>query len=458
MLGHENGPGDSSLPGQERDFLLGEEHRSTAQSSTGDWWDALPSGYLSDNNTGEPKRSKIEGADLVDLLNGNLRERLWWNDYGKQIVLDGKQIDDQGLNLAYLKLGHRGYKIAKQDARDAFVQAALNRKRNTLHEFLLAVEANPAIQPADVQRLATRYLRPCDEFELGPTLYDRFMLKTLIGAINRAFAPGCKFDYVTVLQGPQGCLKSTFWQKLFGEMFCGVFTGKIDTADARLLLQRRWVLELAEIDRYTRGACAAEIKAFLTAETDLIRAPYASTHADYPRPSITVASCNEGAFLKDDTGNRRFWVIPVAVSSQIDLALLGREHLGIWKAAMAAWRAGERPYLTQIEEAQANVDVQQFAEESALLSAIDAFLRSKPAQVWFHKHTIQEHVGGLNLRVNAIQADRQIKQAMRELGWKDFRPRVEGRRPKVWCKSGFEDVASKSLRLGETDVPKAPVR
>lgn len=452
MLGHENGPGDSSLPGQERDPLLEQNNSSTAQSSPGEWWDALPTGFFPDDKRGEPKRSKIEGPDLVVLLNGNLKERLWWNDYGKLIVLDGKPLEDLGLNLAYLKLGHRGYKIAKQDARDAFVQAALNRRRNTLHEFLLAVEADPTIQPADVQRLASRYLRPCDAIDPGPTLYDRFMLKTVVGAINRAFTPGCKFDYVTVLQGPQGCLKSTFWQRLFGEPYYGVFTGKIDSTDARLLLQRRWVLELAEIDRYTRGACVAETKAFLTAETDLVRAPYASTHADYPRPSITVASCNEDAFLRDGTGNRRFWVIPVAVGDQIDLGLLGREYLGIWKAAMAAWRGGELPYLTRLEEFQAGIDVQQFSEESPLLSAIDAFLRDRSPQVWFHKHTIQEHVGKMNLRVNAIQSDRQIKQAMQDLGWKEFRPRVEGRRPKVWCKWGYEEIVSQALRNNEPDV------
>ncbi|MCP9786013.1 hypothetical protein KBZ04_07105 [Cyanobium sp. N5-Cardenillas] len=390
------------------------------------------------------------------MLNGNLKERLWWNDYGKLIILDGRPLEDQELSLTYIKLGHRGYKISKQDTRDAFIEAALNRRRHTLLEFLCAVETDPTVQSADVRRLATRYLRPGDEIEFGPTLYDKFMLKTLVGAINRAFHPGCKFDYVTVLQGPQGCLKSTFWQQLFGDQFCGVFTGRIYSTDARLLLQRRWVLELAEIDRYTKGACAAEIKAFLTAETDLVRPPYGSTHGDYPRPSITVASCNEGAFLKDDTGNRRFWVIPVDVAGQIDLGLLRSEHRGIWKAAMAAWRGGELPYLTQIEEAQANADVRQFAEESPLMSAIHAFLGARPDQVWFHKHTIQKHVGGQDLRVNAIQADRQIKKAMTDLGWFEFRPRVDDRRPKVWCKTGCEDIVTQSLRKGEADVPKTP--
>lgn len=463
MHQHVDGPQGCS-PGAHDGFIDAPDQHNipAAPSSPGGWWEALPLAFYSPKEGGDAKRTRIEGPDLVTLLNGHLGERLWWNEYGRSIVLDGEPLDDQDLSLAYLKLGCQGYKITKQDARDAFVLAALNRRRNTLHEFLLGVEEDPTIEPVDVRRLASRYLRPCDKDEPGPTLYDKFMLKTLMGAINRAFTPGCKFDYVAVLQGPQGCLKSTFWQMLFGKPYYGVFTGKIDSTDARLLLQRRLVLEFAEIDRYTRGTCVAETKAFLTAETDLIRAPYASNFADYPRPSISVGTCNEDAFLRDGTGNRRFWVIPIAVESQINLGMLGQEYLGIWKAAMAAWRGGELPYLTLVEEAQAKLDVQQFTEESVLMSTIDAFLRARPAQVWFNKHTIQEHVGGLDLRANAGQVDKQIKQAMLDLGWYEFRPRIEGRRPKVWCKTGCEKTVTESLLKGDPDVikktPEPPVR
>jgi predicted P-loop ATPase len=415
------------------------------------WWQALPDGFT--RTESGMKRTPCAGPDLVNMLNTHLGGRLWWNDYGQVIVLDDGPIDDSDLGLAYIDLGNRGWNIKKQDAKDAFVRAAKNNRRNTLLEFLNGAEDDPAIEPADVRRLASRYLRPCDAEEQEPTLYDKFMLKMLVGAIERAFNPGCKFDYVVVLQGRQGVRKSEFLKLLFGDPFYGIFSGKLTGADARLLLQKRWVLEIDEIDRYTRGTCVAENKSFLTAAVDIVRVPYGTAHQDFPRASICVGSCNEGAFLKDETGNRRFWVIPVDVDYQINLDMLRREHLGIWKAAMAAWRSGELPYLTEIDEAAANLDVQQFAEESPLMSAIFAFLNRRPGQVWFHKLTVQEHIGRLDLRVNTTQVDRQIKKAMEDLGWREFRPRIDnGSRPKIWCKVGCEEVASNSVKAGEPDL------
>jgi predicted P-loop ATPase len=170
---------------------------------------------------------------------------------------------------------------------------------------------------------------------------------TLIGAVRRAFEPGCKHDTACVLMGDQGARKSSFWECLGGKFFSDAL-GDISSKDDLMVLHRSWIMEWAEIDHIMGRKQAGQVKAFLSQATDLFRVPYGKATEAFPRRGIIVGSTNRSTgFLIDDTGNRRFWVIPTTCTeaNPIDTPTLMAERDAIWSAAVHAYRNGERNYL-----------------------------------------------------------------------------------------------------------------
>ena len=147
--------------------------------------------------------------------------------------------------------------------------------------------------------------------------------------------------------GDQGARKSSFWSCLGGPFFSDSL-GDLSSKDDLLKLHRSWIMEWAELDHVTSRKHAGQIKSFLTTQSDLFRAPYGKAVEHTPRRGIIVGSTNRSeGFLVDDTGNRRFWVIPTTrnEADPIDTGTLAAERDAIWSAAVHAHRAGEANYL-----------------------------------------------------------------------------------------------------------------
>ncbi len=133
-------------------------------------------------------------------------------------------------------------------------------------------------------------------------------------AITRAYRPGCKFDYMPVLVGPQGAGKSTFLRML--AMDDALFTDSVSgigTKQAAELVQGKWIVEVAELAAI-RGAALESVKVFITRQTDDYRAPYARHAESRPRRFVVAGTTNSQGFLVDATGNRRF--LPIRCGSQ----------------------------------------------------------------------------------------------------------------------------------------------
>ena len=132
----------------------------------------------------------------------------------------------------------------------------------------------------------------------------------MYGAIARAEIPGCKFDAMIVLQGRQGLKKSSFVRTL---AVCDEWTVERlpDMANTKAfaeVLRGKWLCEVAELDGMS-GRDVNAVKAAITQRVDTYRAPYARYSQDHPRQCIFVGTCNDGAFLTDMTGNRRFYIV-----------------------------------------------------------------------------------------------------------------------------------------------------
>jgi predicted P-loop ATPase len=254
------------------------------------------------------------------------------------------------------------------------------------------------------------------------------MLKVcLIGAVKRIFEPGAKHDTACVLMGPQGCGKSTFWRNLGGRYFSDALRD-ISSKDDLMVLHRSWIMEWAELDHLTGKRHAGQVKGFLSQQTDTFRVPYGRTTDAFPRRGIIVGSTNNDTFLADDTGNRRFHVIPVATNgAMIEVDGLMLERDAIWSAAVAAYKAGEPNHLAR-EHAQAvDRENESYLVANPWLSAVEAYLVRRVSV---------EPLTSEEVLINAIQKpiDRQTRgdqmqvgSILKSLGWVKFRE-PKGRR------------------------------
>ena len=374
------------------------------------------------------KPQKLEAAELLFMLRHQAQDgqRIRWNVFHQQVEIDAKPLE--GAERFYLTLADQGFKVSKELAIDAIVQVAREHPYDPVTLYLEHVAAT--VEPCYIGGLATAYLRPKDAAGgAGPTLYDHMLRCTLIGAVRRAFNPGCKHDTTCILSGDQGARKSSFWSVLGGPFFSDSL-GDLSSKDDLLKLHRSWVMEWAELDHVTSRKHAGQVKSFLTTQSDLFRAPYGKAVEHTPRRGIIVGSTNrtEG-FLVDDTGNRRFWVIPTTrnEASPIDTGTLAAERDAIWSAAVHAHRAGEPNYLPLDLSLQVNQENEAYQVSNPWREPIEAWLRA-PANA---SRLITTEL----LLTEAVQKpverqtrsdQMQVGSILREVGWQRVRRTVDG--------------------------------
>jgi predicted P-loop ATPase len=180
----------------------------------------------------------------------------------------------------------------------------------------------------------------------------------LISAVARAFVPGCQADYVLLLEGEQGIGKSTAMQALVGAEWFADDLPDLSAKDSSMAALDSWVIELAELESL-RKAEVTQLKAFVTRRAESFRPPYGKSMVRAPRSCVFCGSTNETAYLKDASGNRRFWPVRCGAIDRDALAA-DREH--IWADAVGLYRAGNRWWpdakdgnlLKQIEQEQAD--------------------------------------------------------------------------------------------------------
>lgn len=187
--------------------------------------------------------------------------------------------------------------------------------------------------------------------------------KTLAAAVARVYEPGIKFDSILVLNGPQGIGKSTLFT-LLGKQWYSDSLSITDMKDktAAEKLQGYWILELGELAGMKK-VDVETMKSFVTRTDDKFRQSYGVVVESHPRSCIIVGSTNsEGGFLRDITGNRRFWPVHVSGNGKFHPWEL-TEVDQIWAEAIERYRAGEELYLKGRVAADAYA-MQQDAMES----------------------------------------------------------------------------------------------
>lgn len=174
----------------------------------------------------------------------------------------------------------------------------------------------------------------------APTqLNEAFGRAMLIAAVRRVRRPGVKFDTAVVFEGKQGAGKSRLLRALAGPEY---FTDALTVGeDAKSVIEKTsgaWIVEMAELEGIGKKEVQS-VKAMLSRQSDRARLPYARTATDVPRQFILCGTVNDSHYLRDASGNRRFW--PVRVGA-IDVESLERDRDQLWAEA-AYWEAKGEP-------------------------------------------------------------------------------------------------------------------
>ncbi|MCK1996813.1 virulence-associated E family protein [Psychrobacillus psychrodurans] len=206
--------------------------------------------------------------------------------------------------------------------------------------------------------------------------------KVLVAAVARVMNPGCKFDYMLTLVGPQGLGKSMVWDRLGQEWFSDSMTS-IHGKEAYESLHGVWIMEMGELAA-TRKADVEAIKLFLSKRVDRYRVAYGKRPEEFRRQCIFIGTTNERDFLKDKTGNRRFWPVPVNKKRmKKSWRDLDKETVNqMWAEAVYQYKAGEELFLTGELEAEALSMQESHTEESPWFGLIQDYLDRKLPETW----------------------------------------------------------------------------
>lgn len=293
-----------------------------------------------------------------------------WDPRGKRRLWEDN--DNQGLYWYMEKV----YQITKTNKIDGALSLHSNRHAfNDVKAYLEGIKWDGALR---LDTLLIDYLGADD------TPYVRAVTrKAFTAAVARAMQPGVKFDYMTILSGPQGIGKSTLLAKLSKGWFndsLRTFEGK----DASELLQGVWIVEVSELEAFNKSE-TGRIKQFLSQQNDRFRAAYGRHVKELPRRCIFFGTTNDAEFLADRTGNRRFWPVDVGVRPAVKSIwnnLTDEEIAQIWAEAVTRYRFGEPLYLSGAIEAEAKERQEEHRRASAKEGIIRDFLETQVPRDW----------------------------------------------------------------------------
>jgi len=263
----------------------------------------------------------------------------------------------------------------------------------------------------------------------------------LIALVARTYRPGCKSDHVLVLEGPQGIGKSSALRALVGDEWFADNPPDIsrDSKDARSYIRGPVLVEWAELASWSRAEAAA-IKSFVTTQVDRFRPPYGRREIEVPRRCVFAATTNEDSYLKDQSGNRRFWPVrchPNPETGLVDYRGIARDCDQLLAEAVHRFRAGEPWHFDDPALLAAARDAQDDRREVDPLEVpVGRFAVGKD------ELTTAEILDALGYERPTRSDEMRVGTILRGLGYQRHRRRVGGRRTVVYLSEAGRDGGS----------------
>lgn len=339
---------------------------------------------LETNKKGEYQNT-IDNIKIILLNDPNLKGKTGYNEFNfKPAVLGDlpwrkkgnndvwSDSDDSGLRH-YIE--HVYHITGVQKVSDALAIVQEMNKFHPVRDYLDTLEWD------GVQRLDTLfidYLGAIDEE------YTRVVTrKAFTAAVARIYHPGIKFDTMTVLTGPQGLGKSTLLKLMGKDWYSDSFTTVVGK-EAYEQLHGCWLVEMAELSA-TKKAEVEAVKHFISKQEDNYRQAYGRRVGTYKRQCVFFGTTNDFEFLKDRTGNRRFW--PVATRVQTPTKDVFKELKPevvdqLWAEAKHRYKEKEQLFLTKDLEKIAFQKQEEHSEYNSKLGLIRDYLEMKLPDNW----------------------------------------------------------------------------
>lgn len=347
----------------------------------------------------------ISNAVTILTNDTNLKANMVFDRFSNRFLITKKLPWDRG-DMTYPRLW--------SDSDDAELRLYLERNydkfkgKDMINDALLVIKNRNSINVAKqyfeqlpvhdgINRLDTLFI---DYVGAEDTPYTRAVTrKIFVAAVARAVTEKpVKFDNMIILTGPQGIGKSTILSKMAGDWFTDNIVD-FSSKDTLLILQNCIIAEVAELQSFKK-ADVNTLKMFLGQQTDKFRAPYERREEEHPRHCVFFGTTNDKEFLRDSTGNRRYWPIECGVRQNKKSVFkdLDNEKEQIWAEAKKLFENGEKLYLDDELEAEARRQQKERMEEDPWESAIVEYLEQEIHEDWYEK--------GLDASGKLIKRDR----------------------------------------------------
>ncbi|MDO4158896.1 MAG: virulence-associated E family protein [Prevotellaceae bacterium] len=263
--------------------------------------------------------------------------------------VNGNKVDEESVGKIQDHLEQEyNLRLTQSKVFEILKTTATERSFNPVQDFIRQVEWD------GIPRIATSLIDYLGA-EDTPLVMEQTKL-WYVGAVARAFEPGCKFDNVLTLPGPQGIGKSTFFKTIGGDWFSDSFSFASGDKEKVEIITNGWIIEISELNGMKRANDAEAAKAFLSRCSDYMRPAYGHKVVEFKRHNVFAATTNETNFLQGDNGNRRWWIVPVNGNGHVSawLSELKAVVPQLWAEAYAYYKQGMKLYLPPELENQAN--------------------------------------------------------------------------------------------------------
>lgn len=304
-------------------------------------------------------------------------------------------------------------------------------------------------------RLGTELLGLSDDEAENPVLPDGMHLadvivrRFLIGAVARAFQPGCTMDWMPILIGPQNLGKTTFFNYLSPTLpnderwVVTLQQGIAQIKERPHILHAGWVVVLDEVERYFKRQYVEELKNLVSVSTDISRRLY-QNEQPFARNFVLAGATNNRDIFQDPTGNRRF--LPIVVAGKIpsrqdprlltiDLDKLKADRDSIWAAAYQAYLDGESWLFTSYELEMIATYIAGFTADSSVEARVEQeLIRSTVGHYKGRRFTtLSEICRGLKLPLESQPGlQRAITDTLKRAGWQMKCIKYYGKATRVW--------------------------
>lgn len=281
-----------------------------------------------------------------------------------------------------------------------------------------------------------------------PKYLEAIGTKWLVAGVRRIMKPGCKFDHMLILEGKQNAGKSTLLQILatFGKgagneesfFLDDLNFNTIETRSTILKLQGKLIIEFQEIAGFGNKDIN-EIKKWITVQSDEVEVKFVQDTKTYPRQFILAGTFNPSqgiGWMKDATGNRRFW--PVDVCGQVRFNALKRDKEQLWAEAVHLERDGYSIFLENDNEIYKIAEGEQMKRVDVEVwnEPIEDFISDK--KDWRTVEILEKLGFYKSSDINRSHRLR-VSNAMTQLGWRTAKVKRNGQWVAGWIKTELEE-------------------